>query len=112
MFELENISDEPIDVWFTAMNDMEIKMEDEYTITDLEDDDIYQVEITDEKSFKSVDSRLSDIDLKPGGKISILYQGQYSSKDNKDVYLEFAEWFNSENTGIIRPHGYEEANEE
>lgn len=113
VFDFTNVSDEPIDVWFTAMNDMEAKYETDVAIMDAEEQGIYQVEWTDKMTVDSVDGSLSDMDLKPGGKISILYyiQRDYDEDSTDEYYLEFKEWFNADNTGILRPYGYEEIEE-
>lgn len=113
VFDFTNISDEPIGVWFTAMNDMEVKYETDIAIMDADNQGIYQVEWTDKMTVDSVDGSLSNMDLKPGGKISILIYSErdYDEDSTHEYYLEFSEWFSSDNKGKIYPYGHKE-NEE
>lgn len=114
VFDLTNISDEPINVWHTAMNDMEIKYENDFAITDLRDDGIYQVELSENGGVNSVKSKLSAIDLKPGSTITVLYYGQYEKEEHKndEFFLEFSEWFNSDNTARLYPYGHEKVTDQ
>lgn len=114
VFDLTNISDEPINVWHTAMNDMEIKYENDFAITDLRDDGIYQVELSENGGVNSVKSKLSAIDLKPGSTITVLYYGQYEKEEHKNdvFFLEFSEWFNSDNTARLYPYGHEKVTDQ
>lgn len=114
VFDLTNISDEPINVWHTAMNDMEIKYENDFAITDLRDDGIYQVELSENGGVNSVKSKLSAIDLKPGSTITVLYYGQYEKEEHKndEFFLEFSEWFNSDNTARLYQYGHEKVTDQ
>ena len=114
VFDLTNISDEPINVWHTAMNDMEIKYENDFAITDLRDDGIYQVELSENGGVNSVKSKLSAIDLKPGSTITVLYYGQYEKEEHKNdvFFLEFSEWFNSDNTARLYQYGHEKVTDQ
>lgn len=114
IFNFTNISDEPIGVRLTALMDLEIKVEDEFTITDHDDDGIYQVELLGDYTFVSAGTDLSKIKLKPGATIPLLYYGQFHIEDDAEdsdeeiIYLEFKEWFNSDNSGKVYPYGHEE----